>query len=130
MSKINNADYELPIILGSVIAHEIGHLLLGPNAHMESGIMQAQWTREQLNQAFRGRLMFTLAQQRLSARKLRFDSGAIARMSPINSSDLTRAYTAAETLIAVPELIYRIKEQRQQHRLRLSNDRFTKTRCV
>jgi hypothetical protein len=87
-------------------------------------------TREQLNQAFWGRLMFTLAQQRLSARKLRFDSGAIARMSPINSSDLTRAYTAAETLIAVPELIYRIKEQRQQHRLRLSNDRFTKTRCV
>ena len=30
-------------VLGRVIAHELGHLLLGHNAHSEEGIMRAQW---------------------------------------------------------------------------------------
>ena len=31
-------------LLGHAIAHEIGHLLLGTNAHSASGLMRAQWT--------------------------------------------------------------------------------------
>jgi hypothetical protein len=31
------------IVLGPVVAHEIGHLLLGSQAHSPDGIMQAQW---------------------------------------------------------------------------------------
>lgn len=30
-------------LLGRVIAHEIGHLLLGTSAHAESGLMRAHW---------------------------------------------------------------------------------------
>jgi hypothetical protein len=32
-------------VLGRVIAHELGHLLLGHNAHSDEGIMRAQWNR-------------------------------------------------------------------------------------
>jgi hypothetical protein len=34
---------QMPDILGHVIAHEIGHLLLG-RGHAASGIMRARWT--------------------------------------------------------------------------------------
>ena len=34
-------DARIPILLGHVIAHEIGHLLLGTNAHSWMGIMRA-----------------------------------------------------------------------------------------
>jgi hypothetical protein len=32
-------------VLGRVIAHELGHLLLGNNAHSDEGIMRAHWNR-------------------------------------------------------------------------------------
>lgn len=55
----DEANYEVPVILGCAIAHEIGHLLLGPGAHAPMGIMQAQWSREHLERAMRGQLLFT-----------------------------------------------------------------------
>jgi hypothetical protein len=45
-------------ILGVAIAHEIGHLLLGPKAHAVAGIMRAQWGVEDLALASRGCLFF------------------------------------------------------------------------
>jgi hypothetical protein len=45
--------------LGHVIAHEIGHLLLGPGSHTTSGIMSAQWTEAELALLVRGQLRFT-----------------------------------------------------------------------
>jgi hypothetical protein len=42
-------------ILGSVIAHELGHLLLG-NSHSRSGLMRAVWSREELLAANLGEL--------------------------------------------------------------------------
>jgi len=41
-----------------MIAHEIGHLLLGPNSHSPSGIMQARWEAEQVQQLLKGALVF------------------------------------------------------------------------
>jgi hypothetical protein len=32
-------------VLGRVIAHEVGHLLLGHNAHSSEGIMRANWNK-------------------------------------------------------------------------------------
>ena len=32
-AKVDDAEFELPVILGSVIAHELGHLLMGSDAH-------------------------------------------------------------------------------------------------
>ena len=34
--------------LGHTIAHEIGHLLLGPGAHSNEGIMRARWDKSEL----------------------------------------------------------------------------------
>lgn len=58
LAKLDNANFETPVILGCVIAHETGHLLLGPNSHSPTGIMQSQWERKQLRQAMMGGLLF------------------------------------------------------------------------
>jgi hypothetical protein len=59
VAAFDDAVFEGPILLGCVIAHEIGHLLLGPNSHSQSGIMLARWERQQIRQAVTGRLLFT-----------------------------------------------------------------------
>jgi hypothetical protein len=61
----DNAAFEAPIILGCVIAHEIGHLLLGTNSHSGSGVMQQRWERRQIRQAMTGTLLFTPKQAKL-----------------------------------------------------------------
>ncbi len=65
LAKLDNASFEMPVILGCVIAHEIGHLLLGSNGHSASGIMQPQWERKQVQQAMTGRLLFTPEQTKV-----------------------------------------------------------------
>ena len=45
-------------IMGHVIAHELGHLLLGLNSHSSLGLMQAHWTDRQLRQMSMGFLKF------------------------------------------------------------------------
>ena len=45
-------------ILGSVMAHEMGHLLLGSNAHAISGIMRAHWESGELRRIAMGTLVF------------------------------------------------------------------------
>jgi hypothetical protein len=42
---------DTPTVLGFAVAHEIGHLLLGTNAHAASGLMRAVWTRSELQHA-------------------------------------------------------------------------------
>jgi hypothetical protein len=45
-------------VLGHAIAHEIGHLLLGSNAHSASGLMRAKWGPKDLQRADKGDLRF------------------------------------------------------------------------
>jgi hypothetical protein len=61
-AKADNAEYDLPVILGGMIAHEVGHLLLGPNSHSRFGVMQARWGRKQIEQATIGTLIFSREQ--------------------------------------------------------------------
>jgi hypothetical protein len=61
----DNAEFEFPIILGCVIAHEVGHLLLGSDSHSGSGVMQPRWERKQVRQAMTGVLLFTHEQSKL-----------------------------------------------------------------
>jgi hypothetical protein len=49
-------------LLGDVIAHEIAHLLLGTNAHADTGIMRPHWSEQDLVNASKGHLLFTQAQ--------------------------------------------------------------------
>jgi hypothetical protein len=49
-------------ILGDLIAHEIGHLLLGPDSHCTGGIMRPHWGERDLEEAQRGQMLFTAQQ--------------------------------------------------------------------
>jgi hypothetical protein len=79
----DNAAFEAPIILGCVIAHEIGHLLLGTNSHSGSGVMQRRWERRQIRQAMTGTLLFTPEQAKLIQAEMqtRMAAGAIDHQS-------------------------------------------------
>jgi hypothetical protein len=70
-AKSDDAEFETPIILGCVIAHELGHLLLGPNGHSAGGIMQGEWGPKQLHLALMGGLLFTSQQSKVIRRAAR-----------------------------------------------------------
>jgi hypothetical protein len=55
-SKANGVD--LGVMLGHVIAHELGHTLLPDGAHSPSGVMRAQWDLAQAVRAAEGKLTF------------------------------------------------------------------------
>jgi hypothetical protein len=52
---------ELPQLLGYVIAHELGHLLLGPG-HSPTGVMREAWDRRDLQAIRQGGLSFSPAE--------------------------------------------------------------------
>ena len=64
-AKRDDAEFELPIILGCVMSHELGHLLLGSNSHSDKGIMLPRWEVNQVRQLMMGTLLFTPDQARL-----------------------------------------------------------------
>ena len=57
-------------VLGHVIAHELGHLLLGKNAHSPTGIMRPHWSKQELVQLAMGRLLFSAEQGQLMTKRL------------------------------------------------------------
>jgi hypothetical protein len=67
-------------VLGHVMAHELGHLLLGMNTHSRLGIMQAQWTDQQLRQMSKGILKFDKRQSEIISAKLS-DVHAVAEIT-------------------------------------------------
>ena len=63
---------EVGLILGSVIAHELGHLLLPNGAHSTSGVMTSGWDTDLAVRAAKGLLIFsepesTLIRNRVSS---------------------------------------------------------------
>jgi hypothetical protein len=65
MAKRQQLRSELPPLLGCLIVHEIGHLLLNSYGHSPTGVMQAEWGPTQLRQSFSGLMTFTSAQSTL-----------------------------------------------------------------
>jgi hypothetical protein len=55
----NSSGMPVEVMLGHVIAHELGHLLLGPLSHGSTGIMQCPWRKKELENVARGFMMFT-----------------------------------------------------------------------
>ena len=49
-------------LLGHIMAHEVGHLLLGRGSHSQSGLMHIPWQKKELLQVARGELIFTRKQ--------------------------------------------------------------------
>ncbi len=72
MSNFHGADASL--VLGFVIAHELGHLLLGPG-HARTGVMSSAWGGREL--------------RALSQRWLRFNAEQRARMQGVLSGGVT-----------------------------------------
>jgi hypothetical protein len=72
------------VILGDAMAHEIGHLLLGPNSHSPAGIMCAKWDREYLRLALMGCQRFSPEQS------TRIRAAAQARMKVQSASLASR----------------------------------------
>ena len=56
------ADLYAPIILGQLMAHEIGHLLLGTGSHSRGGVMRASWNPKTVLRAATGSLTFNRRQ--------------------------------------------------------------------
>jgi hypothetical protein len=50
-------------LLGCVVAHELGHLLLGSDSHSATGLMSAVWQEPELRQVVQGNLLFTSDQR-------------------------------------------------------------------
>jgi hypothetical protein len=50
------------VLMGEIMAHELGHLLLGPGSHSATGVMSAVWRDEELLDASHGVLLFTQTQ--------------------------------------------------------------------
>ena len=73
-------------LLGLVIAHELGHLLLGTNSHATAGIMRANWKKQDLSLARKGMLGFTEHQTQQMRVRLEsgFTTGGAARHEPLS----------------------------------------------
>ena len=57
-------DVDGAVLLGCVMAHEMGHLLLGTNAHSTAGIMRPMWSGKSLPRHGVGQFVFTEEQKR------------------------------------------------------------------
>jgi hypothetical protein len=73
-------DAEIPSVLGCVMVHEIGHLLLRDTSHSSTGIMQSQWSRDQMRLAIWGALGFTKDQ----LTRIRSQARLLARAQPFD----------------------------------------------
>jgi hypothetical protein len=62
LAAAGQCDRPPSLVLGAAMAHEIGHLLLGPKAHSPRGIMSARIGCGELRLASRGELRFDPAE--------------------------------------------------------------------
>ena len=58
------------IILGHMIVHEVGHLLLGPESHSARGVMSFPWDERVLTNMERGRLQFSAKERSVIHKEL------------------------------------------------------------
>jgi hypothetical protein len=63
VKRLSSHGFSEPVILGYAIAHELGHLLLGFEAHSEDGIMKAEWHGKELKRAENATLVFDPGQR-------------------------------------------------------------------
>jgi hypothetical protein len=77
------------VILGHVIAHELGHLLLRSEKHSATGVMRKSWTRSDVRAALTGAMFFTAHE---AARIREALSGAAISADPSPADRMERRY--------------------------------------
>ncbi|MCP5119026.1 MAG: hypothetical protein GY953_50120 [bacterium] len=70
----------LELVLGHVMAHEIGHLLLGPDSHSRRGVMRFPVNRDYLRLAAKRQLRFAPSQVREIRQQIDARRATIARV--------------------------------------------------
>jgi hypothetical protein len=70
-------------LLADVMAHEIGHLLLGSNSHSLSGIMCARWDAEQLRNVAEGGMSFAPSESRQMRERVLTRQSAQVKLAPV-----------------------------------------------
>jgi hypothetical protein len=70
-------------ILGVVMAHEIGHLMLPDGSHSDSGLMRADWKTKELHRPLPPAFKFTIPQGEAIRHRFR-------RLAPASSANDTR----------------------------------------
>jgi len=74
-------------LVGYVVAHELGHLLLGKNSHSTEGLMRAKWEVWELREAAKGNLLFTKSEtERMRVRYFSAVARAEGALSKLNTS--------------------------------------------
>jgi hypothetical protein len=68
---------DVPDVLAVAMAHELGHLLLGQQAHSGRGIMQGAWKKAELKRAAGGGLTFTQEQAEKMQAQVRGRAAAV-----------------------------------------------------
>ncbi|HEX5411318.1 MAG TPA: hypothetical protein VFZ27_05605 [Terriglobia bacterium] len=86
-ARMASAGYlaSVPELLGCTIAHELGHILLGPNSHSVSGMMRPYWDITELQEAAQHFLLFDAKE----AAQLRAE--IVARAGPPTAGAMARA---------------------------------------
>lgn len=74
-------------LVGTVAAHELGHLLLGSHAHSFLGIMAPQWETESLRQMNMGELLFTRDQASRMRARIQREAGRRDGVRLVRSSE-------------------------------------------
>jgi hypothetical protein len=77
MAAHRQLDEDVSRLLGTVAAHELGHLLLGSHSHAPAGIMTAVWRLEVLRQMDMGSLGFTREQAMIMRARIQGDRTAL-----------------------------------------------------
>jgi len=86
---------DVPVLLGHIMAHELGHLLLGSCRHGFEGIMRPSWTNRDLMKTQAGGLRFT------SAEASRMQAQVVARTS-VRSVVANRLESSGEARVLAP----------------------------
>lgn len=88
-------------ILGHVMAHEIGHVLLGTSTHAAAGIMSERWSVPEFCTIAAGHMKFTERQAKLMRERIPLrsaDARLIGNMAPVED----RGFGATATNHAAP----------------------------
>jgi hypothetical protein len=83
---LGGRSYPYGAIVGGLMAHEIGHLLLGTMRHSAVGLMRSPWNQEDWEHAAQGRMVFTRKEAERIGAQVRERTRHTARMVQVRES--------------------------------------------